>query len=154
MGGKPPEDALPEGFVRFWNLWPRSKRKEAKGECAKVWRQRGYEAIADTVLEHLQARISRTDWTKQNCQFVEAPIVYLRGKPWDGAEVTLMSGTATLSVLKPGTDEYFAAHRNAQWWKDAGFPNVYEAHNGMCWHWNAGMFRDGRKLPRDEEAHA
>lgn len=54
---------------------------------------------------------------------------------------------------KPGTDRYFKDHRDAQWWKDAGFANVYEAHNGMCWDHNAHLFRDGRKLTA-EEAHA
>lgn len=63
-------------------------------------------------------------------------------------------GAKGSAAPKAGSDEYFALHLDARWWKDAGFANVYEAHNGWCWPSNAHEFRDGRKVPRNEEAHA
>lgn len=47
--------------------------------------------------------------------------------------------------LKLGSEGYFAAHRTAAWWREAGFDSVYEAHNARCWHHNADQFRDGKR---------
>ena len=47
---------------------------------------------------------------------------------------------------KRGTDEYAALHRNAAWWRDAGFESVWDAINAKCWHDNADKFRDGKRV--------
>lgn len=44
-----------------------------------------------------------------------------------------------------GTDAYFALHRNAAWWRDAGFASVWDAANARCWHDNAHQFHDGKR---------
>lgn len=47
---------------------------------------------------------------------------------------------------KPGTDEYAALHRNASWWRDAGFDSVWSAISAKCWHNTAHQFRDGKRV--------
>ena len=47
---------------------------------------------------------------------------------------------------KRGSDEYAAHHRNASWWREAGFPSVYDAIANRCWHDNAGQFHDGKRM--------
>lgn len=47
---------------------------------------------------------------------------------------------------KRGSDEYAAAHKSASWWREAGFPTVYDAIASKCWHDNAHQFRDGKKI--------
>lgn len=79
-------DPLP-GFSEFWSSWPKSSRKGGKAECEKLWRSQRLESVKTEIVEHVLA-MSRTDgWTKQSGEFVPAPLVYLRGKRWDGAEV-------------------------------------------------------------------
>lgn len=46
---------------------------------------------------------------------------------------------------KGDIDAYCAAHRNATWWAEAGFANVYEATSRKCFHHNAAQFRDGKR---------
>jgi len=75
------------GFQRFWDAWPKSTRKGGKAECQKVWKKQGLESHAEEIVSHVEA-MSRTEgWTKEGGQYVPAPVVYLRGSRWDGAEV-------------------------------------------------------------------
>lgn len=83
-----PRELEPAGFVAFWEAWPPGKRKESRGHCAHLWVEHGYEPIAGEVLAHVMAKRDHTDWAHDGGQFVEAPLVYLRNKRWDGAEVT------------------------------------------------------------------
>lgn len=52
------------------------------------------------------------------------------------------------SIAGPRRDseEYAAIHRNAAWWRDAGFESVWDAINNHCWHDNANQFRDGKRM--------
>ena len=47
---------------------------------------------------------------------------------------------------KRGSDEYAALHRNASWWREAGFDSVWSAMSAKCWHSNAHQFRDGKRV--------
>ena len=49
------------------------------------------------------------------------------------------------SAPKRGTDEYAALHKSANWWREAGFPTIWDAMAAKCWHDNAHQFRDGKK---------
>lgn len=51
-----------------------------------------------------------------------------------------------VSGPKRGSEEYAAIHRNAAWWRDAGFESVWDAINNRCWHDNAYQFRDGKRM--------
>jgi hypothetical protein len=79
-------DPLP-GFAEFWSSWPRSSRKGGKAECEKLWRAQRLEDQAEAIVEHVKAMAKTEGWTKQGGEFIPAPLVYLRGKRWDGAEV-------------------------------------------------------------------
>lgn len=45
-----------------------------------------------------------------------------------------------------GSDAYAAAHKSADWWREAGFASVWDADANKCWHDNAHQFRDGKRV--------
>ena len=47
---------------------------------------------------------------------------------------------------KRGSDEYAALHKSAGWWREAGFPTIWDAMASKCWHDNAHQFRDGQRV--------
>jgi hypothetical protein len=79
-----------EKFNEFWNLYPVCKRKGGKSLCRELWRKKQYELVADQIIDHLSMMIESEDWTKQERQFVPAPIVYLNKQAWDGWESNKM----------------------------------------------------------------
>jgi len=84
----PEKPTLPlPGFAEFWAAWPKSTRKGGKAECEKLWRKSKLEDITAEVVAHVRAMAVTETWTKQGGEFIPAPLVYLRGKRWDGAEV-------------------------------------------------------------------
>lgn len=87
-------DLAPPGFTNFWSAWPKSPRKEAKGKCLELWRRKDLEPIADDIVKHVKTKTARTDWAKNGGQFVEAPLVYLGQRRWEGAELSSLAGTS------------------------------------------------------------
>jgi hypothetical protein len=83
LGGKPP---LLPGFLRFWSVWPKHFRKEARGECLKAWNKAGAEAIADAIVAHVERKKHSQEWTKAGGEYIPAPLVYLNKRRWEGAE--------------------------------------------------------------------
>lgn len=83
-----PRIGPPPGFVAFWAAWPSSERKGGKAECAKVWEKARLEIEAGVIVAHVQALARSEGWTKDAGRFVPAPLVYLRGRRWDGAELS------------------------------------------------------------------
>lgn len=79
-------ETLPAGFARFWETWPRSDRKEAKGKCLDVWKRARCEAVSETILAHVAAKKQSNAWTKGGGEFIPAPLVYLNKRSWEGAE--------------------------------------------------------------------
>ena len=79
------EISLPSGFAEFWTSWPKSFRKQAKGKCLALWRKRGLEKLSATILDHVEACKASSQWADE--QYIPAPLVYLNGERWDGAEV-------------------------------------------------------------------
>ena len=75
------------GFESFWQAWPKSHRKGGKDKCLEVWGDKGLEADAGAIVAHVQAMAATKDWTKEDRQFVPAPVVYLRSRAWTGAEL-------------------------------------------------------------------
>jgi len=75
-------------FPEFWDSWPKSDRKGGRGECLKVWKSKGFDSQADSILAHVAAMAKTESWTKQGGEFIPAPVVYLRGGRWDGADLT------------------------------------------------------------------
>jgi hypothetical protein len=74
------------GFDRFWEAWPKSHRKEARGKCLEAWRKGAAESVADLILTHVESLKRSPGWTKDNGQFVPAPLVYINQRRWEGAE--------------------------------------------------------------------
>ena len=52
---------------------------------------------------------------------------------------------AEQTSAKRGSDEYAALHKSAGWWREAGFPTIWDAMASKCWHDNAHQFRDGKR---------
>lgn len=87
------------GFVTFWDSWPKSSRKGGKAECERVWRKDRLEAVAADIVAHVRRMATSDGWTKQGGEFVPAPLVYLRGKRWDGAE---LNGSSPIDSIFAG----------------------------------------------------
>lgn len=85
-----------EGFSEFWEAWPKSSRKQAKGYCLKAWVKTGAYKSKDAILAHIESLKGTDGWTKNNGEYIPAPLVYLNQQRWDGAEVepeqTVMPG--------------------------------------------------------------
>lgn len=81
------QDDLP-GFAAFWQAWPSSERKQAKGKCLDAWKKAKAETVATLVLAHVERMKTSQGWTKNNGEFIPAPLVYLNKQSWDGAEAT------------------------------------------------------------------
>lgn len=77
----------PAGFVAFWDAWPKTSRKGGKAECLKTWTKANCESVWTGIVAHVSAMARTEGWTKQGGEFVPAPLVYLNGRRWDGAEV-------------------------------------------------------------------
>lgn len=77
--GRAAKQGLPPGFVRFWQAWPASDRKVAKAECAKRWKARGLEAIADTIVVHVELSKRSRQWA---AGFEPSPLTYIRQARW------------------------------------------------------------------------
>ena len=63
---------------------------------------------------------------------------------WYAARNSAKPGAAP--APKRGTDEYAALHKSAGWWREAGFPTIWDAMASKCWHNNANEFRDGQRV--------
>lgn len=125
------------GFDAFWECWPKNDRKQDKAKCAAKWSKDGLDAMADKIVADVEAKKATAKWRDG---YVEAPMVYLNNRRWeDGA-----AGAAT--GPKRGTDEYAALHKSANWWREAGFPTIWDAMASQCWHDNAHQFRDGKRV--------
>jgi hypothetical protein len=86
----------PPGFDRFWQAWPRSARKQARGECLKAWTKAKAEPVADTIVAHVERLKSSPGWAKQGGEFVPAPLVYLNQRRWEGADDDGTNGSPSL----------------------------------------------------------
>lgn len=71
-------------FEDFWLAWPKNERKQDKAKCEEKWRRDGMDRVADAILADIRTKRGTEKWREG---FIEAPLVYLRGKRWeDGVE--------------------------------------------------------------------
>lgn len=98
LSGKPD---VPSGFLKFWETWPKTKRKQGKGKCLAIWKRKGFEAQADLIVSHVFAMSKTEDWRKG---FDPLPETYLNGQRWDGAE---------LDAPEPGSKPWFLESASA-----------------------------------------
>jgi hypothetical protein len=80
-----------DGFNRFWDVWPTTDRKEAKGKCFDHWKKAKAESQADEIIAHVERLKLSQAWTKNNGEFIPAPLVYLNQRRWEGAETAQQS---------------------------------------------------------------
>jgi hypothetical protein len=80
----------PKGLVRFaefWLAWPKNERKGGKAKCEEAWAKRGLDSEADAIVAHVKAMADTEGWRKEAGRYVPAPLVYLNGRRWDGADL-------------------------------------------------------------------
>jgi hypothetical protein len=74
------------GFEKFWETWPRSTRKQAKGKCLEIWKKARAECLADEVLAHVKALAASDEWRRDGGRYIPAPLVYLNQRRWEGVD--------------------------------------------------------------------
>lgn len=80
------DDSLTPGFQRFWETWPKSERKAARGKCFASWKKAKADTLADTIVAHVESLKRSPGWTKQGGEFIPAPLVYINERRWEGAD--------------------------------------------------------------------
>ena len=140
----------PDGFAEFWAQYP---KKEARQVAAMSWaRKRLHEdlPLRERVMAALAVHRKLPQWTKDGGKYVPQPSTWLNQERWtDEVGAVAQPGSEAVLGHPIGSDAYLLANRNALWWRDAGFENVWEAANARCWHTNARKFRDGRLIPEN-----
>lgn len=66
-------------FPEFWQAWPKSERKQDKAKCLDHWQRNLLDEQADRILADVRVKRGTRKWQEG---FIEAPLVYLRGKRW------------------------------------------------------------------------
>ena len=67
-------------FPEFWSTWPSGERKAARAECAKRWKARGLDKVADQIIAHVAALKNTKKWLDG---YDPAPLTYLNQKRWE-----------------------------------------------------------------------
>lgn len=75
------------GFAKFWEAWPSGDRKQAKGKCLDAWKKARAEPDAALVVAHVERMKTSASWTKNNGEYIPAPLVYLNKRSWEGADL-------------------------------------------------------------------
>lgn len=71
------------GFARFWEAWPAGPRKVAKAQCIAKWKSRNLEQQADAIVAALEASKTSRQWTRDNGEYIPAPLVWLNQARWE-----------------------------------------------------------------------
>ena len=81
-------------FEDFWLSWPKNERKQDKAKCLDHWKRNELDQLADTILDDVRTKRGTKKWAEG---YVEAPLVYLRGKRWmDGVVPEAEGGTEAM----------------------------------------------------------
>lgn len=114
-----------DGFLEFWDCWPKNERKQDRSKCSEKWRRNQLSAEKASILADVQAKKLTRKWLDG---FIESPLVYLNGKRWQDGQ-----GAEQADENKPA------------WAINAGFTNRWEAENEGCYERNAHLFHDGKR---------
>lgn len=85
-------------FEQFWAAWPKSVRKGGKSTCLAKWNKLKLDTQADQIIKHVEWMKTTDAWTKQNGDFIPAPLVYINQMRWDGAEIPEAPVTINVNV--------------------------------------------------------
>lgn len=69
--------ALDDGFLEFWNVYPKKKNK---ADAEKAWKK--IKPNLDDVLKSISWQKESDDWTKKDGQYIPYPASYLNAKAW------------------------------------------------------------------------
>ena len=69
--------ALDDGFLEFWNFYPKKKNK---ADAEKAWKK--IKPNLDDVLKSLSWQKESDDWTKKDGQYIPYPASYINAKAW------------------------------------------------------------------------
>lgn len=67
-------------FAEFWQAWPANERKQDKAKCLDHWRRNGLDDQAQAILADVRTKRATEKWA---AGYIEAPLVYLRGRRWE-----------------------------------------------------------------------
>jgi len=70
---------MPPGFAEFWEIWPKTDRKQAKAECLKRWKARGLEAESAAIIAGVLAKKKTKKWLDG---YEPAPLTFLNQRQW------------------------------------------------------------------------
>jgi len=70
-----PNNIYSTEFIKFWEEWPNSKRKQAKALCYTIWKEQRLDNQLDLVLKHLRKARTSEQWTSG---YEPMPATYLR----------------------------------------------------------------------------
>ena len=79
----PDGESFPPGFLAFWAEWPKHERKKAKSKCARFWKRRGLERIADQVVAAVKRFKTSPGWRRQCGQYIPGPEPWLNVESWE-----------------------------------------------------------------------
>lgn len=88
----PPTPRKREGmqFEEFWNAWPKSERKQDKAKCLDLWKRNSLDEVAGAILQDVKTKRKTQKWAEG---YIEAPLVYLRGKRWEDGVTPMTSNS-------------------------------------------------------------
>lgn len=75
-----PSAASPDGFARFWSVYP---KKVGKPAAEKAFRAAKVNGHLPEVLADIEAKAASQAWTKDGGQFVPNPATYLNQRRWE-----------------------------------------------------------------------
>ena len=72
-----------EEFEKFWEAYPRCKRKADKTGTSKTFKKYQHEFDLDVLISILEKQKMDNSWIKENGEFIPAPTVWLNQKQWE-----------------------------------------------------------------------
>jgi hypothetical protein len=70
-------------FSLFWDAYPKTIRKTGKDKCLKFWERHSLSEKADAIMEGLRGWSTSRDWTKNDGEFICAPLAWLHQSKWE-----------------------------------------------------------------------
>jgi hypothetical protein len=94
----------PKGFTRFWELWPKHKRKVNRAGCLRHWQAANLESMTEGIISSLARWKASEDWRKQDGQFVPLPLTWLHQSRWTSGDPSMPdAGQAPSEIPTPET---------------------------------------------------
>ena len=93
-----------EDFEKFWNLYPKNKRKE-KQQAFKAWKLITKEE-KELAIGSLPNHVESIDWKKNNGQFIIYPERFIKRKKWEDEVQTGIQTTTGKSIAEIVNENY------------------------------------------------